>query len=365
MGMVGGTLLSTNGDLGAYFYLSRTYVTGSSTAQSDMSTYSGGDGAYLYTVVTSTQLSCTLPRNASYPRIECFVPEQAAWQFVDPVPIPKLASCDADTPPPDQSVNPVNIPPSSLCFGIAASVWDSALVVTAATVDGGRFFATYYTTTYADRYYFVCTFGCGANDTLISAEPTFGDAVALWDDVLVVGAPGAAGGRGGVAMFRAAGEAEGGYEAHRQWRPAGNLSADDWPNGAAGGRIGAAVSLGPSLLVVAAPGNAQVKGVVVVYAYVRDGAAEGNMTLQPLCAVTRTTRAAASAFGLALAQSAAGPGWTVVGVGAPDESRVYMLWVSDAGACKVGVRAIIRRSSTTYMGDCGALCIDTNKYICP
>ena len=347
LGMVGGMLLSVNADLGTYFYLPRAYVDGSSTDLSDRSTYSGGDTSYLYTAVTSTQLSCTLPRNVSYPLIECFLPDltqnlpsdQSAWQALPPVPIPQQSSCNALAPPPAASVNPITIAQSAVCFGIAASIWAQALVLTGAASGGGRFFATYYVAPASGGAGSAlnCTFGCGADTGAASAEPTFGDAVALWDDVLVVGVPGAAGGRGGAALFRAAGPADGDYDAHRRWRPAGSLGADAWPGVAAGaavGRIGAALSLGPTLLVAAAPGNAQVKGAVAVFAYGRDGAA-GNVTLRPLCSVARTTRAAASAFGLGLAQSAAGPGWTVVAVGSPDESRLYMLWVSDAGACEV------------------------------
>jgi hypothetical protein len=236
-----------------------------------------------------------------------------------------------------------------MCFGIAAAAWRRAAAVTGTTAGGARFFATFYaapaapgngTGAAAPAYALACSFGCAAGDeeAATSAEPTFGDAVALWDDLLAVGAPGADSGRGAVLLYRAAGNPAaaggGGYGAHGAWLPAGRLAPEDG-DASAGGRYGAALSLGPSLLVVAAPGaGAGTRGAVTAYALAQDGG--GNRTARALCTVSRPGYAlGGGAFGAALAQSRAGPGWTAVAVGAPDESRVYMLWVSDGGACEV------------------------------
>ena len=365
MGMIGGTLLSVNADLGGYFYLPRDFVSGASTSQTDGSLYSGGEDDFLYTVATSSQLTCTVPRNTSYPIINCYVPNlaqglppsQSAWPPVAPVPIPPQSACNPFGPPLAAAANQINIAASSMCFGIAAAVWEGALVVTGATGAGARFFATYYVEQAgAGGYSFNCTFGChAAGDLLTSAEPTFGSAVALWGDVLVVGVPGADGGRGGAALFRAAGEPdESGYGAHRDWLPAGWLATSavpGLPNPSATGRLGSALSVGPSLLVAAAPGGGSIQGYVTVFSY--DAGGPGNVTLTALCTVGRTTGAAAGSgsFGLALAQSAAGPGWTTVAVGSPDENRVYMLWVSSAGACQV------RRAQFCSLGPSECICL--------
>ena len=347
--MIGSTLLSVNADLGAYFYLPRSYVLGTSSDETDGSLYSGGDEAYLYTAVTSTDLTCTLPRNTSYPRIDCFIPvltqnlapSQSAWLPIAPVPIPAQSACSPRRAPTSSSVSPLSIAPSSMCFGIAMAIWARALVVVG-TGSNGRFFATFYAgPAGANGYAFNCTFGCsGADPASSSAESTFGNAVALWDDVLVVGEPGAEGGRGGAALFLAAGQPDGsGYGQHRQWLPAGRLSTDEpgVASSSAAGRLGAALSIGPSFIVAAAPGGGSVQGSVTVWAY-QPPTGPGNLTLRALCTVARTTGAAAGggSFGLSLAQSSAGPGWTAIAVGSPDENRVYMLWVSDAGLCQVG-----------------------------
>ncbi len=355
MGMLGVTFLSTNADLGSHFYLSRFFVLGDATASSDDTFLSGGEAGHLYTAVSSAELACMIPRNITYPLVDCLMPDPnagpvgPAWALAGRLPIPANSACDAAARPgPDRAID---IDPGDMCFGIAAAAWRRAVAVTGKTAGGARYFSTHYAAPAASNgtdaeagaapapaYALACSFGCAAGDEAVaaSAEPTFGDAVALWGGVLAVGAPGAAGGRGAVLLFRAAGDPAGdagGYGAHSAWRSAGRLAPAEED---AAGRYGAALSLGPSLLVVAAPGaGAGTRGAVTAYALARDGA-EGNASARALCAVSRPGYALGGGeFGAALAQSPAGPGWTVVAVGAPDESRVYMLWVGDDGACEV------------------------------
>jgi hypothetical protein len=358
MGMIGGTLLSTNADLGSYFYLSRFFVLGNATASSDSSFLSGGETDMLYTATTSTELVCMIPRNVTYPLVDCFIPDPdagpagPAWTPAGNLPIPANSACSAAARP--SAARAIDITPGDMCFGIAASAWRRAVVVTGTTAGGARFFSTFNVALVpaprngtgleevaaaASAYALACSFGCAAGDEAVaaSAEPSFGDAVALWDDLLAVGAPGAAAGRGAVLLFRAAGDpaggGAGGYGAHSAWRPAGQLAPAE---GEAAGRFGAALSLGPSLLVVAAPGaGAGTRGAVTAYALARGGGG-GNASARAVCSVSRPGYALGGGeFGAALAQSRAGPGWTVVAVGAPDESRVYLLWVGDGGACEV------------------------------
>jgi hypothetical protein len=277
-----------------------------------------------------------------------------------------------------------------MCFGIAAAAWRRAVAVTGRTAGGARFFSTFYAAPVppppsatsgndtgvevvsapaAPAYALACSFGCTADDeaAAASAEPTFGDAVALWDDLLAVGAPGADSGRGAVLLYRAAGDPAatggGGYGAHSAWDPAGQLVPEDGDT-VDGGRYGAALSLGPSLLVVAAPGaGAGTRGAVTAYALARDGG--DNRTARALCTVSRPAYALGGGeFGAALAQCRAGPGWTMVAVGAPDESRVYMLWVSDGGACEVRPgRLSVSVSPLIDMADGQCLCRATEHVL--
>ena len=341
-----------NADLGPYFYLSRNYVTGTSSTSSDRTTSYGGENNVLYNAFASTDLVCFVPRNITYPIAECYVATDTSWQTIHPLLPPDYSSCQVQ---PSfglgTSVLPLEVPASSMCFGVAVSLWHRAVAMTGTINDGRRFVTTFFAAeNSSSEAALLCTSGCNANSTsdaagstgLASVDPSFGDAISLFSSVLVVGAPGAGNGRGAAHVYLAVGGPDPAmavdgvdYGQHRRWRAVALLPDDAPSSVSAVTSFGAGLSLGPRLLAVSAPGDTAMASAVIVFAY--SVGVGGNISLRVVCGATRTGRDTGSSFGLALAQTEAGPGRTAVAIGAPDEDRVYVLWVGDGGECSVGL----------------------------
>jgi len=340
LGMYGSTLLAQNGDLGTFFYLPRDFVLGTSTVQSDGSATAPGEDFFLYTSLVSTDLGCVVPMNTSFPKIHCLakVLDQSKvasdtlhwWRDVSPIPIPSQSACDPFQVPSSSS----DVQITSMCFGIATSVWKRALAITGRTIEGDRFFSTFYVQnasnlTSDSPLNVYCTFGCSsADDNLwVSSEDSFGDSIALYGDILAVGVPGAQLSSGSTVIFRAVGLPDSSiYANHRQWNLVTELTGY-----VSGARFGATLSLGPSLLVVASPGAAQIRGYLSIFEYARAGAT--SLTLTSVCNISCV---AGGDFGLSLAQREAGDGWTMIVAGSPVENRVYVIWASRDRKCEAG-----------------------------
>jgi hypothetical protein len=340
LGLFGEVTFSVNGDLGNLFYLSRDFLSGVSNTPRDQSIFTIVNPDAAFTTFTSAELACGVLRSETDPLIQCFVPNswdvpfiRFPWTDAGAVPRPAFTSCDDLT----SSTASTSVNSQSMCFAVAGSAWQSALAVTGITRNRTRFVATYFVQDAASRSpTMLCSSGCSDDRDLISSSDlTFGDQIALYGRVLVVGAPGDNAKKGAAFVYCAVGTPnDSNYGAHRRWEAVGRLQEDD-PNPYAAGRFGAGLSLGPSLLAVAAPGNTRFswRGTVTVFSYRLSG--KSSLDIQPICKVGRSNMVEDSAFGLAMAQSEASGGRTVVAVGSPDENAVYLLWISANGACEV------------------------------
>ena len=335
LGYFGGSMLSGNGDLGDYFYLSRQYLSDESNNPYDDSTVTIDQTGALLNSFASSQLACTVSLSSTYPAVKCYVPivdavssDVSRWRSVHAFALPKFSTCEPDVS--TSIVSPLEITPQSMCFAVSSSVWQSAIAFTGMTLNGTRFFATYFVGGTSPS--FKCSSGCTDDGELhTSSDLSFGDAIALYNDVLVVGAPGDTHNRGAVFVYIAVGMPDStGYGAHRRWQQVTRL-LDVPPINTV--HFGAGLSLGPALLAIAAPGDYVTPGTVTVFAYVRNG--NVSVDLSGVCKVARTNQAWDSDFGLAMAQRDGGDGWTVVAVGSPDENLVFLLWVGDDGSCRV------------------------------
>ena len=342
LGLFGQFTFSDNGDLGNLYYVSRDFLSGASNSPYDGSSFTYFDPTAAFTTFASSQLGCALLRSDTDPVIQCFAHNSKMIRrnagFLSR---PDFTSCVSGTL--SRQAPPVNIKSQSMCFGISASVWLDAIALTGMTKNRTRFFGTYFVRDAATSTPTVrCSSGCFDDGELITSnDPTFGDAIALYNDIVVVGVPGDSRGSGAAIVYRAVGESKGSeYGIHTRWSMAGRL-INEVSNPGSLGRFGAGLSLGPNYLAVAAPGNTQSywQGTVTVFAYQSSNV---SLDFRAICKVERSNSAEDSSFGLAMAQSSGDDGGTILAVGSPDENSVYLLWIRVDGSCDV-------RKSTTSM----------------
>jgi hypothetical protein len=338
LGFGGNALVSSDADLGGYFY----------EHDSGMAEIDAASDSFPR-AVASEDLACfSMPA-----KLDCVVVDHdarrahRAWFDMSPSlrgakPTSKIWS---PVLPPQVPVTTRTCPwtwesdnREQICVGEAASAWKRATAVIATSDTGVRYVKTHYAYKRGSEYQWMCTSGCDRDfgaalswrkSNMTSTDPTFGKALAMHGNVIAVGTPGEADREGRVEVFFArAAPGASGYDAHTSWEKVAHLPppipiGTNYVEYLGVGDFGAAVSVSSKWVVIGAPGNSSVAALVRIYKI-------GASSISHFCEVKHPNAGAKSLFGASISQDTHEDyGWTVVMVGAPGENRAYSILVRD------------------------------------